>query len=57
MDEELFQLMSKKPASSSSFDDLYDVRTPLGDMIKSMCKCCGPLQVYTVFNSKIEAVV
>ena len=57
MDEDLFQLMNKKSSNSSAFDDVYDVRVPLGDVIKSICKCCGSLQIYTVFNSKIEAVV
>ena len=55
MDEETFLLFNEKSKENSDFDDLFETRDSLGYLVKNLCKYCGPLQIYPIFDQKVEA--
>lgn len=57
MDDSTFIDFNKEPSTSSEFDEIYDLRRDLANLLKGICKSCGPVTIYQILSQFLSANV
>ncbi len=57
MDDCTFIDFNKEPSTSSEFDEIYDLRRDLANLLKGICKSCGPVTIYQILSQFLSANV
>ena len=54
MEDTMFLDFNKVPSLSSDFEELYAVRRDMGSLLKSICKSCGVMTIYTILSGHLS---
>jgi len=57
MEDTMFLDFNKIPSLSSEFEELYAVRRDLAELLKSICKSCGAMTIYTMLAQYLSQAV
>ena len=57
MEDTMFLDFNSVSSLSSEFEELYAVRRDLASLLKSICKSCGAITIYTVLSGHLSQAV
>ena len=57
MEDDMFIDFNKIPSGSSDFEELYGVRKDLSSLLKSICRSCGPMTIFTIISQYLREAI